>query len=145
MGDVDNATVESDIRVRQFGDAVAEQDAMYEPAELAADDAALLYYTSGTTGRPKGVVLNHSWLTMAAAVARYVENLTTADLYWSTADMGWLTGPLHCLGPWFWGGEIFVYEGRFDSGRRAELPTTYDVDVLHTVPTVLRSCRNRMW
>ena len=111
----------------------------YEPVATSADDNCLLYYTSGTTGPPKGVVHTHSWLIGAATIARYIEDLRSDDLYWSTADMGWLTGPLHCLGPWFWGHQVFVYEGAFDARRWASLMEEYDVTVLHTVPTVYRS------
>jgi len=111
----------------------------YDVQETAGEDRALLYYTSGTTGPPKGVVHTHQWVTGPAASIKYVEDLQEGDLYWSTGDMGWLTGPVHCLGSWFWGHPIFIYQGEFDPEDWVSLLNEYPISVLHSVPTAYRS------
>lgn len=111
----------------------------FDVVETSGEDNALLYYTSGTTGPPKGVVHAHQWITAPAAALRYVEDLGDDDLYWSTGDMGWLTGPLNALGAWFWGGTIFVYEGEFDPESWVGLLAEHPITILHTVPTAYRS------
>ncbi len=141
VGDLTGPEGREDVDMHEYATALEARSEAYDPMNTDAGDNALLYYTSGTTGLPKGVVHTHSWITGAATLAKYIEDLGPNDLYWSTADMGWLTGPLHCLGPWFWGREVFVYEGTFDVGRWAGLLEEYDVSVLHTVPTVYRSFR----
>jgi len=116
-------------------------DREYEVADTGGEDDALLYYTSGTTGPAKGVRHKHRWVAGVAATQRYAVDLQEGDLYWSTADLGWLTGPINTIGAWFWGTALFTYEGEFDPEAWAELLDEYPISVLFSVPTAYRMLR----
>ena len=113
----------------------------YEPAKTGGEDPALLYYTSGTTGLAKGVRHNHRWIAGVAATQKYAVDLQEGDCYWSTGDLGWLTGPINTLGAWFWGTALFTYEGEFDPEEWADLLDRFPVTVLFSVPTAYRMLR----
>ncbi|MDG5820402.1 AMP-binding protein [Natronococcus sp. A-GB7] len=121
--------------------ALADADPEYETARTSGEDDALLYYTSGTTGPAKGVLHKHRWVTGVAATQRFAADLREDDLYWSTGDLGWLTGPINTLGAWFWGTELFTYEGEFDPETWADLLDEYPITVLFSVPTAYRMLR----
>ncbi|QDX39573.1 acyl-CoA synthetase [Salarchaeum sp. JOR-1] len=123
--------------------ALADADPTYEAAETSGDSNALLYYTSGTTGPAKGVLHEHRWVAGVAATQYYAVDLTEDDLYWSTGDIGWLTGVINTLGAWFWGTELFVYDGEFDPADWAALLDEYPISVLFSVPTAYRMFRER--
>jgi acetyl-CoA synthetase len=113
----------------------------YEPAERGGVHDALLYYTSGTTGLAKGVLHKHRWVAGVAATQRFAVDLQPGDCYWSTGDLGWLTGPINTLGAWFWGATLFTYEGEFDPETWAGLLDEYPISVLFSVPTAYRMLR----
>jgi len=115
----------------------------YETARTSGEDDALLYYTSGTTGLAKGVLHKHRWVAGVAATQRFAVDLQPGDLYWSTADLGWLTGPINTLGAWFWGASLFTYEGEFDPASWADLLDEYPISVLFSVPTAYRMLREK--
>ncbi|WP_224269597.1 acyl-CoA synthetase [Haloprofundus salinisoli] len=124
-----------------FERALSEASDEYRAAETGGEDDALLYYTSGTTGLAKGVLHKHRWVAGVAATQRFAVDLQPDDLYWSTADLGWLTGPINTLGAWFWGTTLFTYEGEFDPERWADLLDEYPISVLFSVPTAYRMLR----
>jgi len=124
-----------------FHAAMADASRRYEPAQTGGEDDALLYYTSGTTGLAKGVLHKHRWVAGVAATQRYAVDLQPGDLYWSTADLGWLTGPINTLGAWYWGATLLTYEGEFDPATWADLLDEYPVSVLFSVPTAYRMLR----
>ncbi|WP_435317989.1 acyl-CoA synthetase [Haloarchaeobius sp. TZWSO28] len=124
-----------------FRAAVEDASREYEPAETGGEDDALLYYTSGTTGLAKGVQHKHRWVAGVAATQRFAVDLQPEDCYWSTGDLGWLTGPINTLGAWFWGATLFTYEGEFDPETWAELLDEYPISVLFSVPTAYRMLR----
>jgi acetyl-CoA synthetase len=124
-----------------YENAMADASAEYEAAETGREDNALLYYTSGTTGPAKGVLHKHRWVAGVAATQRFAVDLRDDDLYWSTADLGWLTGPINVLGAWFWGTRQFTYEGEFDPEAWADLLDEFPVTVLFSVPTAYRMLR----
>ncbi|WP_089821077.1 acyl-CoA synthetase [Halogranum amylolyticum] len=124
-----------------FERAMADASDEYQAAETGGEDDALLYYTSGTTGLAKGVLHKHRWVAGVAATQRYAADLQEGDLYWSTADLGWLTGPINTLGAWFWGTTLFTYEGEFDPATWADLLDEYPISVLFSVPTAYRMLR----
>ena len=126
-----------------FGEAVADAPATFEPADTAGDDNALLYYTSGTTGLAKGVLHEHRWVAGVAATQKYAVDLRDEDLYWSTGDLGWLTGPINTLGAWFWGASVFSYEGEFDAEAWVDVLDEYPISVLFSVPTAYRMLREQ--
>ncbi|WP_049923531.1 acyl-CoA synthetase [Halopiger djelfimassiliensis] len=113
----------------------------YAPVETSGEDDALLYYTSGTTGLAKGVRHKHRWVAGVAATQKYAADLQDGDCYWSTGDLGWLTGPINTLGAWFWGTTLFTYEGEFDPETWADLLDSYPITVLFSVPTAYRMLR----
>jgi acetyl-CoA synthetase len=124
-----------------YREAVGNAARTYETAETGGEDDALLYYTSGTTGPAKGVLHKHRWVAGVAATQRYAVDLQEGDCYWSTGDLGWLTGPINTLGAWFWGATLFTYEGEFDPETWASLLDEYPVTVLFSVPTAYRMLR----
>lgn len=124
-----------------YESAMADASADYDPVATSGEDDALLYYTSGTTGLPKGVRHKHRWIAGVAATQRFAVDLHDGDLYWSTGDLGWLTGTINTLGAWFWGSSLLTYEGEFDPVTWADLLDEYPVTVLFSVPTAYRMFR----
>ncbi|APX97637.1 acyl-CoA synthetase [Natronorubrum daqingense] len=144
---VEHVIVVSDDGTNDRGDDVDYRTEMesasreYDPVETSGEDDALLYYTSGTTGLAKGVLHKHRWVTGVAATQRYAADLQEGDCYWSTADLGWLTGPINTLGAWYWGTALFTYEGEFDPETWADLLDRFPITVLFSVPTAYRMLR----
>jgi len=124
-----------------FSEAVDDASRRFEAAETSGDDNALLYYTSGTTGRAKGVLHKHRWIAGVAATQKYTVDLQDGDLYWSTGDLGWLTGPINTLGAWYWGASLFTYEGEFEPDAWVDLLDRFPITVLFSVPTAFRMLR----
>jgi acetyl-CoA synthetase len=124
-----------------YNEAVGTASPEFEAVETAGEDDALLYYTSGTTGLAKGVLHRHRWVAGVAAAQRFVVDLRPGDCYWSTADLGWLTGPINTLGAWYWGATLLTYEGEFDTETWADILDRYPVTVLFSVPTAYRMFR----
>jgi acetyl-CoA synthetase len=135
---VGNEKNEEDIDYHEAIDGASDT---FETVQTNGEDNALLYYTSGTTGPAKGVLHKHRWVVGVAATQRYAVDLQDDDLYWSTADLGWLTGPINTLGAWFWGSQQFTYEGEFDPEAWADLLDEFPVTVLFSVPTAYRMLR----
>jgi acetyl-CoA synthetase len=124
-----------------YEEALEDADDDYDTARTGGEDDALLYYTSGTTGLPKGVLHRQRWVVGVAATQHYAVDLRDDDLYWSTGDLGWLTGPINTLGAWFWGTTLLTYEGEFDPAEWAEILDEHPVSVLFSVPTAYRMLR----
>ncbi len=103
------------------------------------EDAAFMLYTSGTTGKPKGVVHVHNAIIQQHMTAKWVLNLREEDMYWCTADPGWVTGVSYTiLGPWSNGVTSFVYAGRFNPDKWFSLIEKYKVTIWYTAPTAIR-------
>jgi len=115
------------------------------PAEaMDAEDTLFILYTSGTTGKPKGVVhTTGGYLTQVAATTKVVFDLQDDDVYWCTADVGWVTGHSYIVyGPLANGTRVMMYEGAPDTpdrGRFWELCEKYGVTVFYTAPTAIRA------
>lgn len=112
----------------------------YEPVRTDPDDPALHYYTSGTTGPAKGVVHPHRFIVALPAFIQLTGDISEDDVYWNTADPGWLTG-LATLGGWFLGATGVVYEGEFDPAAWARVLDEYPITVFGSVPTAYRMLR----
>ena len=131
-------------RAHWYHDLMAESSADCPAEEMDAEDVLFILYTSGTTGKPKGVVhTTGGYLTQVAATTKAVFDLQDDDVYWCTADVGWITGHSYIVyGPLANGARVFMYEGAPDTpdrGRFWELCEKYAVTVFYTAPTAIRA------
>ena len=122
------------------------QEASYDcPAEpMDAEDMLYILYTSGTTGKPKGIVhTTGGYLVGAYATTKWVFDLKEDDVYWCTADIGWVTGHSYVVyGPLANGATVVMYEGAPDwpkKDRLWEIVERYGVSVFYTAPTAIRA------
>ena len=122
-----------------FDEAIADAPNELSPVLVAADDPAAIYYTSGTTGNPKGVTHAARGLFVWRAQAQYWLDLSPEDRIWCTADTGWSkAGTSILFGPWSQGAAVFFYNGPFDPRTRLELLQRYRVSVFCAAATELR-------
>jgi acetyl-CoA synthetase len=125
-------------------DAMAGQAAQCEPEWVEAEHALFLLYTSGSTGRPKGI--QHSsagYLLNAKLSTRWVFDLKDDDVFWCTADVGWITGHTYvAYGPLAAGATLVLYEGAPmfpDGGRFWKICEDHAVTIFYTAPTAIRA------
>ena len=103
------------------------------------EDPSLLHFTSGTTGMPKGAVHVHGAVIAHYATARFALDLHPGDIYWCTADPGWVTGTSYgVIAPLTHGVTVIVDEGEFDAGRWYRTLAEQRVTVWYTAPTAIR-------
>ena len=109
------------------------------PAPTTPQDMALLHFTSGTTGTPKGAIHVHEAVVAHHATGRLALDLQPGDIFWCTADPGWVTGTSYgIIAPLTNGVTMVVDEGDFDSRRWYETIAAERVNVLYTAPTAIR-------
>lgn len=103
------------------------------------EDSAFMLYTSGTTGKPKGVIHAHQAIIQQHLTAKYVLDLKPGDVYWCTADPGWVTGIAYqILGTLSNGSSTVVFSGRFDPKTWYTIIEKYHVTVWYSAPTAIR-------
>jgi acetyl-CoA synthetase len=122
------------------------QDAPAEcaPEPMDAEDMLYILYTSGTTGKPKGIVhTTAGYLVGTYATTKWVFDLKDTDVYWCTADIGWVTGHSYVVyGPLQNGATVLMYEGAPDwpsKDRFWEMVERYGVTIFYTAPTAIRA------
>lgn len=111
----------------------------FDIVKTAHDDLSVMHYTSGTTGKPKGAVHAHKAIIGQYATAKYVLDLQEDDIYWCTADPGWVTGTSYGMfGPWTNGISQVIYEGGFSASNWYSVIEKYKVTVWYSAPTAIR-------
>jgi acetyl-CoA synthetase len=125
-------------------DAISGQRATCDPEWLDAEHPLFLLYTSGSTGKPKGI--QHStagYLLNAKLTTKWAFDLKDNDVYWCTADIGWVTGHTYVVyGPLAAGATLFMYEGAPtfpDGGRFWKMCQAHGVSIFYTAPTAIRA------
>lgn len=123
----------------EFQAQLNQQSHQFACVHSKPEDYAFMLYTSGTTGKPKGVVHAHKAALHIYLSTKWVLDLHPNDVYWCTADPGWVTGISYSiLGPWMCGVTMVVHAGRFDPAAWYRMLEKYHVTVWYTAPTAIR-------
>ncbi len=131
-------------RDHDWNTRVAEQSGELEAEHLDAEHPSFILYTSGTTGKPKGVMhTTAGYLVGTYVTSKYVFDLQEDDVYWCTADVGWITGHSYIVyGPLANGATVVMYEGAPNHpgpDRFWELIAKHGVTIFYTAPTAIRA------
>ena len=127
-----------------FDDVIKEVDSICEPEVLNAEDPLFILYTSGSTGKPKGVMhTSGGYIVYAAMTHEYIFNYNDEDIYWCTADIGWITGHSYIIyGPLANGATTLMFEGvpnYPDFSRFWQIVDKHKVNIFYTAPTAIRA------
>ncbi|NIF22749.1 acetate--CoA ligase [Candidatus Pantoea multigeneris] len=122
----------------------AKASAEHQPVAVGAEDPLFILYTSGSTGKPKGVLhTTGGYLVYAATTFKYVFDYHEEDIYWSTADVGWITGHSYLVyGPLACGATTLMFEGVPNwptPARMSQVVDKHQVTILYTAPTAIRA------
>jgi acetyl-CoA synthetase len=122
-----------------WDEVVGPQSTEFEIEQTGPEDWSVMHYTSGTTGKPKGAAHVHNSIISQYATGKYVLDLHEDDIYWCTADPGWVTGTSYGMfAPWSNGVTSLIYEGGFGAGAWYSMIEKYKVTVWYTAPTAIR-------
>ena len=127
-----------------YEDLIKNVSSSCDPEPMDAEDPLFILYTSGSTGKPKGVLHTTAGYLLGAHMSfKYLFGIDESDIYWCTADVGWITGHTYILyGPLSNGTTSIMFEGiptYPDSSRCWEICDKYDVNVFYTAPTAIRA------
>lgn len=127
------------VTIETLADKLANMTSHLRCAAMKPEDPAFMLYTSGTTGKPKGVIHTHNAILGEHLTAKWVLDLKEDDTYWCTADPGWVTGIAYeILGSLSNGAATVIYSGRFDPLMWYKIIEKYRVNVWYTAPTAIR-------
>ncbi|MFI4999706.1 MAG: acetate--CoA ligase [Reyranellales bacterium] len=136
---IDGTAEDQTEKVRALPPLLVDASESYRTAPTRPDDPALMHFTSGTTGKPKGALLVHDAVVAQAMTARYALDLHDDDIFWCTADPGWVTGMSYgVIGPLVCGVTSIVDELEFDADRWYSIIQKQRVTVWYTAPTAIR-------
>lgn len=127
-----------------YAELMAEADDFSPPEPMNSEDPLFILYTSGSTGKPKGILhTTGGYLVYASMTHEYVFDYKSGDVYWCTADIGWVTGHSYMIyGPLANGATTLMFEGvpnYPDVTRLAKIIDEHKVNILYTAPTAIRS------
>jgi len=127
-----------------YDDLVRDVDDFCEPETMSAEDPLFILYTSGSTGKPKGVLHSSGgYLVYASMTHEYIFNYNKNDIYWCTADIGWVTGHSYIIyGPLSNGATTLMFEGvpnYPDFSRFWQIVDKHEVNIFYTAPTAIRA------
>ncbi|WP_375321346.1 acetate--CoA ligase [Aliivibrio logei] len=125
-------------------EATAVASAHSEPEAMNAEDPLFILYTSGSTGKPKGVLhTTGGYLVYAAMTFKYIFDYQEGEVFWCTADVGWITGHTYLIyGPLANGAKTILFEGvpnYPNTSRMSEVVDKHNVNILYTAPTAIRA------
>ena len=134
----------NDSRDVWYHEAISAASTDCEPTAMNAEDPLFILYTSGSTGKPKGVMhTTGGYLLQAAMTHKYVFDYQDGDIYWCTADVGWVTGHTYIVyGPLANGATTLMFEGvptYPDASRCWQVCDKHQVNIFYTAPTALRA------
>jgi acetyl-CoA synthetase len=127
-----------------YHELMASAEAWCEPEWVDSEHMLYVLYTSGSTGKPKGIIhTTGGYLTQCLATCKWVFDLKEEDIYWCTADIGWVTGHSYVVyGPLAAGATVMIYEGAPDwpkKDRFWEIIEKHKVTIFYTAPTAIRA------
>ena len=131
-----------------YHEFTADQDTACEPESMDAEDPLFILYTSGSTGKPKGVLhTTGGYLLQTTMTFKYVFDYREGEVYWCTADVGWVTGHSYIVyGPLANGATTLIFEGvptYPDAGRCWEVVDKHQVSIFYTAPTAIRALQGK--
>lgn len=134
-----DAPEDESAQIRSLKQMMATASDTYEILPTDPEDMSILHFTSGTTGMPKGVVHVHKAIYTHWMSGQYVLDFHPNDIYWCTADPGWVTGTSYgIITPWLHGITNIVDEGEFDAVRWYSTLQNEKISVWYTAPTAIR-------
>lgn len=122
-----------------FTSHMKEASDKFETVWVDQEDGLVLHYTSGSTGKPKGILHVHGAMTQHYHTMKWVMDIRDTDIYWCTADPGWVTGTVYgVFGPWLTGTTSLILGGRFSPEAWYRAIQDYGVTVWYSAPTAFR-------